>query len=528
MCFSSFQFFYEDKNKYSNYESAAKYWKKTFTTQDIIKDNFIGNFSSCVYRSSIIKKFPKELFDIYIVDWMFNIYCSLFGKLGFINTIFSVYRKHNKATWNKLEGKEQIQMLLNLIDTYDEFLNYKYSKQFKKKKRDLQNKLAYYKDLIIFDTVFPHTLSAFRFEEFVNYLEEFDNSLILTTGQHLLALKEFRSIRKIIDIFVKLNPKFKNKVFPLDILKGDIGYYNADLAYLIFLDNLKTFFPIIEQLQIPFVFTLYPGGGFRINDPDSDFYLRKYLSSPLFEKVIVTQKITLDYLLDNNFCDENQIKYIFGVVTPLPLKNSLKNKLHYGIDKKDLDICFVAHKYMDKGIDKGYDVFVEVAEKLVRMFDNISFHVVGSFSVEDIELSDSLLKKINFYGLQNKDWFNIFYQDKDIILSPNKPFVLLEGSFDGFPTASCTDAGVREVAIFCTDLLDLNDGYYNNHEEIVIIPYDIEKIIDEIEYYYFNPIDLAKICKNGAKKIRQLYGYESQMRPRINLIENIKNKNEVR
>ena len=55
-----------------------------------------------------------------------------------------------------------------------------------------------------------------------------------------------------------------------------------------FLDNLKIFFPIIDRLQMPFVFTLYPGGGFRINDPDSDNYLRKYLSSPLFKKVIVT------------------------------------------------------------------------------------------------------------------------------------------------------------------------------------------------------------------------------------------------
>ena len=59
---------------------------------------------------------------------------------------------------------------------------------------------------------------------------------------------------------------------------------------------------------------------------------------------------------------------------------------------------------------------------------------------------------------------------------------------------------MREVAIFCTDLLDLNDGYYNDHEEIVIIPYDIEKIIDEIEYYYFNPIDLVKNLSKWSKK----------------------------
>ena len=189
MCFSSYQFYFEDKDNYTNYESAAKYWKKTFTTRDIIKNNFIGNFSCCVYRSSIIKKFPKELFDIYTVDWMFNIYCSLFGKLGFINTIFSVYRKHNKATWSGLDKREQTSTLISLIDTYDKFLKFKYKKLFKKKKDFLKKYLESFKDLIIFDTVFPHPLSAFRFEEFFTYLENFDKSLIFTTGAAFTCIK---------------------------------------------------------------------------------------------------------------------------------------------------------------------------------------------------------------------------------------------------------------------------------------------------------------------------------------------------
>ena len=44
--------------------------------------------------------------------------------------------------------------------------------------------------------------------------------------------------------------------------------------------------------------------------------------------------------------------------------------------------------------------------------------------------------------------------------------MIFTGSFDGFPTASCIDAGLRKTAIFCTDPLDLNNShFYDNKNE---------------------------------------------------------------
>ena len=43
----------------------------------------------------------------------------------------------------------------------------------------------------------------------------------------------------------------------------------------------------------------------------------------------------------------------------------------------------------------------------------------------------------------------------DLIISPNVPFVLASGAFDGFPTACCMEAALSGTAMFVTDELKL-------------------------------------------------------------------------
>ena len=106
------------------------------------------------------------------------------------------------------------------------------------------------------------------------------------------------------------------------------------------------------------------------------------------------------------------------------------------------------------------------------------------------------------------DWFDKFYLDKDIILSPNIPFKLCQGSFDGFPLAACTEAGLRKVAIFCTDELHLNQNFINN-QELVIVEHNADKIAQAIESCIKAPEKLRQIGEKGALKIRKIYGYEA-------------------
>jgi glycosyltransferase involved in cell wall biosynthesis len=190
---------------------------------------------------------------------------------------------------------------------------------------------------------------------------------------------------------------------------------------------------------------------------------------------------------------------------------------NFGIDKNSLDIAFVSFKYTEKGVDKGYDLFVDVAKELCRKYDNIHFHVVGGFDENVIDVTE-LRDRITFYGSMKTEWFDEFYKDKDIILSPNIPFMIYDGSFDGFPTGTCVDAGLRKTAMFCADELHLNNQFVDR-EEIVIIPHNVDEVTEIVEYYYRNPEKLKTIAENGCRKIKRLYSYESQILPRIKILK---------
>ena len=286
------------------------------------------------------------------------------------------------------------------------------------------------------------------------------------------------------------------------------------------MNNTYNYLPFLEQNNIPFVFTLYPGGGFSLNDEVSDKKLKRVFSSPYFKKVIVTQKITHDYLIKNNFCKEEQIELINGgVILNGENSFSLGEKQYFNYDKSTLDVCFVAQKYSIDGHDKGYDIFIKSAKVLAKKIDNIRFHVVGGFSADDIDVSD-INDKIRFYGVQEFAWFKEFYRDKDIIVSPNVPFVLGPGAFDGFPVTCVLDAMKNGVAAICSDELNCNT-YYKNEKDMVIIKPDENEIINRIEYYYQNPDKLRKLGISGKKTTSEAYSYENQIKHRINILENI-------
>jgi len=521
MCFNSILMFYED-NEEKNYNFQEKLTKDTFTTRELILENFIGNFSCCMYRSDVVKNLPDTLYNLFTVDWIFNITCSLYGNIGFLNEQMTVYRKHDNALWSSKSSIDQCSELSEYIDTYNKFLSFKFDSEFKNYKKRLNEQIkkkrpklkkSGLQDLIIIDDVFPNPLSAFRLQEYNSYLDYFEDVKVFCKNETF----QDKESSNIIENYGKKYPQFKNKIENFD----PETILEAKGIYTIFLNNIYHFIDIIEKYKIPFIFSLYPGGGFYLNNEISDHKLKRIFSSPYFRKVIVTQKITKEYLIDNKFCKTEQIEEIFGVVTPLELlEKECNDKMYFGRDKSRMDICFIAYKYTEKGVDKGYDVFLEVANELSKNYKNIHFHVVGNFD-ENVLDSSSIKDRISFYGPQLSEWFKEFYKDKDIILSPNIPFKLSEGAFDGFPTGCCTEAGLHKVAIFCTDELKLNTKKYKDKEEIVIIPHDTQKIVEIIEEYYHNPKKLQEVSELGYLKIKELYNYENQIEPRINILEGL-------
>lgn len=528
ICFNRIYMYFQNTEEFLVYEPNIKFGGNVFDTRDLVKEYFIGNLSCCMYSAKHKEQIRTDLFDLYIGDWMFNIYYSQFGRIGCVEEFMSVYRKHDGSVWSTGDPYKNAKKLYGYITTYNRYLNYEFNEEFSEIQRLLKLSVATnVADLVVLDDIAPHPLSAFRLQEFLSYMEKFENSVLYCSGASVKLLGN-KTLDELIYNFLKRHSEYAGQI---DALKPDTVIY-AKLAYMVFLGNAYLSVGKMEQTGTPFVFCLYPGGSFALNNAQSDVMLRRVTSSPCFRKVIVTQKITYDYLIEKKFCSPDQIEFIFGVVTPLEqFKRLYEGKRHYGINKDILDICFVAHKYTETGVDKGYDVFVQVAHVLAEKYPNIRFHVVGGFDENVIDVRQ-IKDRITFYGTQETEWFDDFYLDKDLILSPNIPFKIFEGSFDGFPTGSCTDAGLRETAIFCTDELKLNQGFFEDGHEIVIIPYDVRQIVEKIEYYFLHPEELFAIGKNGQRKIIELYDYDAQIAPRVKLLQNEidafeKNKHEI-
>ena len=367
--------------------------------------------------------------------------------------------------------------------------------------------------LIILDNFYPHLLSGFRTAEFNFYLERFENTRAYTSGTAFSLLEKDGNFEKVKGTFSKQYPANASKIvqFTGQRLK-------AKLCCSLFLDNTFNFLHVIERDKIPFMFTLYPGGGFLLNDKESNEKLRKILGSTFFRKVIVTTIVTKNYLLEKGFCSEDKIIFIYGVVTPVYKVQDDVSVFSKGSEQA-LNICFVAHKYMEQGRDKGYDVLIEVAQILKASDSNILFHVVGNFNEMDIDVSN-LSDRIHFHGQIANQKLSEFYKDMDIILSPNSSNVLRKGAFDGFPTGSCIEAGLNGVAIFATD--DLNQNiYFEDKKDILIISKEPAEIAEKILEYHRDRLSLKEIAVNGCLKIKSLYNSDAQLEPRLMEIKRI-------
>lgn len=370
-------------------------------------------------------------------------------------------------------------------------------------------------DLLIYDDIFPHPISGFRYEEFKVLLRHFESARIFAEPlSYPLVNSDFSMHKTHVIEFKAKYPELENKL----VVKNTDVNINTKLFYCVFLNNIYDNLEWLEKYKIPFVFTLYPGGGFQVEDDLSNQKLKSVTASAQFRKVIVTQLYTKQYLIKNQFCEMDKIEYIFGGVVPqVSLNTNLKAKINYP-EKDTFDIVFCAAKYMPKGLDKGYDVFIELAHSLLKKFDFVRFHVIGGFSIEEIDIC-LLESNITFYGYQKFEDLAAIYKGMDVILSPNKPFFLGKGAFDGFPLGTVVEAVLNGVVALVTDQLKQNT-VFEEGEEIIIINDNVDAIekiiIDLIE----QPNKLKTIAEQGRKKFLKIYSNEYQMNPRIQLLRN--------
>jgi glycosyltransferase involved in cell wall biosynthesis len=131
LCFHRFLRHDEESDRFTPFPTleTATYFI-LLTASQLASGNFIGNFSTCLYRRAVIDRLDPSLFEMKVYDWMFNITVAQEGMIGYVPEIMSVYRAHSASTWSSKTEDEHRPELLELIDDYNRHLGFKFDAEF--------------------------------------------------------------------------------------------------------------------------------------------------------------------------------------------------------------------------------------------------------------------------------------------------------------------------------------------------------------------------------------------------------------
>ena len=368
---------------------------------------------------------------------------------------------------------------------------------------------------LVLDDFFPNLLTGFRVAEYNAHLQAFPQLSVLS------SLGDFAYQHA---QYAQRYPELANRVRPC----APQWMAGAGLAYINFLNNAYQFLPALQQHRLPFVLTLYPGGGFGLDEPESDNKLAAVLGSPWLQAIIVTQPVTQDYL--QRFALERGLTLpplhrIDGVVVnPLYFAQGTSRHSTLGADRQTLNICFVAERYMHQGANKGYPEFIAAAKALADL-PGLRWHIVGGgFTPEELDVT-ALGDRISFHGRLTTPDLRQFYAGMDLIISPNQPYLLHHGNFDGFPTGCCVEAALCGVAVMATDALGQNPGYVDG-ESMLLLNTDVDvSLVQQIEtrirQLCADVGALERIGQAGQAITRKLYAPERQIGQRQQILRSV-------
>ena len=120
--------------------------------------------------------------------------------------------------------------------------------------------------------------------------------------------------------------------------------------------------------------------------------------------------------------------------------------------------------------------------------------------------------------MQNYQNLQSLFRKMDIIISPNKPFVLCEGCFDGFPLGAVVEAVLNGVVAIVSDELNENQ-YFENFKDLIICKPNEESVLEHIENLIMQPNKIKCISEKGRQKFSEIYSDNFQMKRRLEIIK---------
>lgn len=357
--------------------------------------------------------------------------------------------------------------------------------------------------VVALDDFFPHLSTGFRVAEFTWMLRHELIDRVMTT----------RPIQPVAKAFSAAYPDVFDRVLAYD--PGLLS--RSKLAWIDFLNNAVHFLPDLQAHGVPFVVTLYPGGGLDLGSAPASRKLGAVLSSPLLRSAITTQPRVTRFVRDR-FPDVVVHEIIGLAVNPGYFGPGAGLRTDYfGDGKRVLDVAFVAHRYRADGADKGYGTFLDTIRALREAGIPVHAHIVGGFSAGDLPDHD-LDGVLSFHGVLDTLALKQVLSTTDLVISPNRPGVLSPRAFDGFPTGSVIEAGLCGAAMVATDELQQN-VLFRDGRNILIVPPDAQAIAERVIALIRSPGGIRRMARAGLAVARDAYGVDAQLWSRRRVLE---------
>lgn len=129
MCSVNYFVYEEDCSQFTA-RTAIGTGYRLVSARELIADNIVGNFSTCMYRKSALEALPHDLFRLKSYDWIVNICIARQSLIGFLEEPMSVYRLHSAGTWTQASHIEKLQFQLDVIPAYDALTKYVFHEDF--------------------------------------------------------------------------------------------------------------------------------------------------------------------------------------------------------------------------------------------------------------------------------------------------------------------------------------------------------------------------------------------------------------
>jgi glycosyltransferase involved in cell wall biosynthesis len=115
---------------------------RQLSARELIADNLVGNFSTCMYRREALAALPPSIFEVPFYDWIVNICVARTSLIGFIEEPMSVYRRHSSGLWSGLSPVAKLKAVRAALPKYNALTNRVFEAEFKALARRLRIAIA--------------------------------------------------------------------------------------------------------------------------------------------------------------------------------------------------------------------------------------------------------------------------------------------------------------------------------------------------------------------------------------------------